>query len=117
MITTLGAAFSAGLALLLIPRAGLAGAAAALLLSSVIIAFVGNDIARRLTGFTNVWPMLGGLAVVAASAALAYCVNGADLSRASSLVVRCSLAAMLVTGHLFVLRRYLHPANELFSAP
>lgn len=116
-ITLLGAALSAGLAFILIPRAGLVGAASALLLSSLVLAFAANEIARRLTGFTNLWPMIGGLIIVACSAIGAYCVNGMGLSHTPSVGVKIGLALLLVAGHLVVLRRYLLPTNEPVTPP
>ncbi len=106
-ITAGGAALSAILSLALIPRFGLVGGAAALLIASSVLVVAADRVAWRMTGFSNRWPTIAGFAIVAATALVANCINGLGVSDAVALVLRCIVAFFLIAGHLAIFVNFL----------
>lgn len=102
-ITAGGAALSALLSLSLIPRAGLVGGAAALLIASIVLAATADQMARRLTGFGNLRPALCGFGVITITAVVANCIDGLGVSEAAALAMRGFFAAVLIAAHLAIL--------------
>ena len=116
-ITAGGAALSATLSMILIPRAGLLGGAAALLIASAVLVLIADRVARRLTGFSNLGPAFTGIAVVGGTAIAAHCIQGLGMSGPPSFAIRSLLAVFLTAGHLILLRRYLRDFNDRHISP
>ena len=104
-ITAGGAALSAVLSLLLIPRAGLVGGAGALLIASVVLVVIADRVAQRLSGFSNIGSAATGIATVGGIAIFAHWVQSSDMAAEASFWTRCLVAVTLVGGHLIILRR------------
>ena len=111
-ITASGAALSAILSLILIPRWGLIGGAAASLIASMVLAAAADQMARRLTGFGNLVSALAGFAVVGATAVVANCIYGLGVSEATALAIRCALAIIVIAGHLAFLLKFMRAPND-----